>query len=177
MTAAPLRPARGSRSLRLAALVLSAGLLAAGCSGAEEEAPETAAPAPAASDDGGAPQEPSDGGASAAPVPAAEEPIAVTPAPADFSPPSGSCTGEGMHLVEPGKDARPALPERDGITLSIGLESMEKDTVELTATLGNGKPHPIEPAQVGDTFQIDLWTLSVTSICPKTDQVEFDVID
>lgn len=179
MSASLRRPRRASTPARLAALMLTAGLLAAGCSGETETAPEPSADGPVASDGGDdTTVESSDGGGkSVAEVPAEDEPIEVTPAPSDFSLPGGSCTGEGMHLVEPDGEATPALEERDGVTLSIGVESIEKDSVELTATMDDGQPRPIEAAKVGDTIQIDLWTLSVTSICQDLDQVEFDVIN
>lgn len=163
-------PVRALRFTCAAAIVL----LAAGCTGAAD--PDPASDPGPTSDAGGAPSA-SDGGATAATVPEDLDPIPVTPAPADFTPPSGGCTGEGMHLVQPGKPADPALPERAGETLSIGLHSVDGATASLTATIGNGEPRPIDPATVGDTIEIDLWTLSVTSICPDTKQVEFDVID
>lgn len=166
MTLSPATPpARRRRALVAAALLT----LAAGCTTPEEPAPTSPT---AASDAGG-----SDGGGAATASAPEPTPIAATPAPSDFTPPANPCTGEGIHLVEQGTHAKPALPARAGQTLTIGLDSMTKDTAALTASVGSGKPRKVDPVHIGDTVQVDLWTISVTSICPDQRQVEFDVID
>lgn len=82
-----------------------------------------------------------------------------------------------MHLAEVGANAKPALPTRADESLIISVSSLTKDTTVLTAQVGGGDPRPTQPLHLGDTVQIDLWTISVTSICPDQKQVEFDVID
>ena len=162
---------------RLAAALGAVALLAAGCG---ESAPEpetvTSASSSAASDGGGeATVEPSDGGGqSVAAVP--EEPYAVTPPPEGFEPPE-PCTGEGAHLVEVGGAADPALPERAGDALTIEATGIEGEAAQLRATLGDGDPRAIEDMTIGETAAVDLWTISVTSVCADTQQIEFDLID
>ena len=51
------------------------------------------------------------------------------------------------------------------------------DRAELTAAVGDSPARDIEPITLGETVTLDLWTLSVTSVCAETDQVEFDLID
>lgn len=169
--------ARPVTSIRTLASAMAVAVLITACSGGTDSGPRGADPAAAAASDGGSAAS-DDGGQTTASVPVENDPIPVTPAPAGFTPPDGGCTGEGAHLVSPGATATPALPTRGDEPLAIGLKSIGKDsTVELTAALGDGGPRPIAPAHVGDTIEIDLWTLSVTSICPDTQQVEFDVIN
>ncbi|WP_126281968.1 hypothetical protein [Brachybacterium sp. EE-P12] len=158
--------------VRLAVAVLAAGLLAAGCTGSP--APEETDGAPSAStpsDAGGA----SDGGgATAAAVP--QEAWEVTPAPEGFTPPE-PCTGEGAYYAEIDGEATPELPERGGETLTVTVEGIDGDRAELTAAVGDSPARDIEPITLGETVTLDLWTLSVTSVCAETDQVEFDLID
>ncbi len=161
------RPARS----RLTGALLAVALLAAGCGGADDPAPEGGATSSAVSDGGGA----SDGGGqSAAPLPV--EPYPVTPAPDGFTPPD-ACSGEGAYFVEVGGTATPALPERASESLTIALSGIEGADAQLTATIGDSEPRPIEDITLGETVTIDLWTLSVTSVCDATQQVEFDLID
>lgn len=181
-TARTARP-RPSRSA-LAGALLAVALLAAGCGGADDPAPAGGATSSAVSDGGGA----SDGGAvpdgggtsdggggqSAAPLPV--EPYPVTPAPEGFTPPD-ACSGEGAYFVEVGGAATPALPERADESLTIALSGIDGADAQLTATIGDGEPRPIEDITLGETVTIDLWTLSVTSVCDATQQVEFDLID
>lgn len=181
MSARTARP-RPSRS-RLAGALLAVALVAAGCGGAEDPAPEGAATSSAvsdggvasdgggASDDGGASDR---GGRSAAPLPV--EPYPVTPAPEGFTPPD-ACSGEGAYFVEVGGTATPALPERAGESLTIALSGIQGADAQLTATLGDSEPRPIQDITLGESVTIDLWTLSVTSVCDATQQVEFDLID
>ena len=158
--------------VRLAVAVLAAGLLAAGCTGSP--APEETDGAPSAStpsDAGGA----SDGGgATAAAVP--QEAWEVTPAPEGFTPPEPR-TGEGAYYAEIDGEATPELPERGGETLTVTVEGIDGDRAELTAAVGDSPARDIEPITLGETVTLDLWTLSVTSVCAETDQVEFDLID
>lgn len=177
------RPARAT-VLRVAGAVFAVGLLATGCGGADEPAPETAPSATAeTSDNGGGTEsagagntvEPSDGGGqSAAEVPM--EPIAVTPAPEGFEPPA-ACTNEGAHLVTADSPADPALPERDGETVTIALANIEGEKALLTVAVGDAEPRPVEAAGIGETIGLDQWTISITSVCGDQDQVEFDLID
>lgn len=172
--------ARRPRSARVAA-VLAAVLLAAGCSGSPEEegsssaAQGTTAEEPAASDGddsaGGASDE---GGKTAAVVP--QESYEVTPAPEGFVPPE-PCTGEGAFYAELGGEANPGLPERGGEALTVSLESIEGDSAQLMAQVGDSPAREIGPITLGETVAVDLWTLSVTSVCADTEQVEFDLID
>ena len=169
---APVRPS----AARLAGALLALTLLAAGCgeSAPEPEHPSespTTATSDGASDEGGA----SDGGGqTAAAVP--QEAYPATPAPEGFTPPS-SCSGEGAYFAEVGGTATPELPERAGETLTITAEGIEGEDAQLTATLGDGSTRPIEDLTLGETATIDLWTISVTSVCEDTQQVEFDLID
>lgn len=176
---------RRSRSARAAA-VLAAVLLVAGCSGSPEEdsSPSEqgqAAEAPAASDgggtggDSGADDAASDGGGqTAAAVP--QESYEVTPAPEGFVPPE-PCTGEGAYYAVQGEAATPDLPERGGESLTVSLEDIDGDSARLQARVGDGPVREIGPITLGETVGVDLWTLSVTSVCADTDQVEFDLID
>ena len=176
------RPSRPARA-RLAGALLTLTLLAAGCGGEQEagpsptEAPE-ASDAGGASDQGGGTDEggaSDDGGSTAATVPA--DPYPVTPAPEEFEAPA-PCTGEGAHLAESGGDpAQPELPERAGETLTIELAGIEDDHAQLTATIGSGEARPIEDATIGESVTIDLWTISITSVCSDSDQVGFDLVD
>lgn len=158
--------------VRLAVAVLAAGLLAAGCTGSP--APEETDGAPSAStpsDAGGA----SDGGgATAAAVP--QEAWEVTPAPEGFTPPE-PCTGEGAFYAELGGEASPGMPERGGESLTVSLESIEGDSAQLMAQVGDSPAREIGPITLGETVAVDLWTLSVTSVCADSEQVEFDLID
>ena len=177
--------ARRPRSARLVA-VLAAVLLAAGCSGSPEEegsspaAQGTTAEEPAASDGDDSAGDDSAGGASdeggktAAVVP--QESYEVTPAPEGFVPPE-PCTGEGAFYAELGGEANPGLPERGGEPLTVSLESIEGDSAQLMAQVGDSPAREIGPITLGETVAVDLWTLSVTSVCADSEQVEFDLID
>ncbi|MGP9844956.1 hypothetical protein [Brachybacterium sp. 107] len=192
ISAATRRPSRA----RLAGALFAITLLAAGCSDAGDSDQGDAPAAPEASDAGGSSEaggsESSDGsddggedivvtgssdggGKSSATVP--RDPFPVTPAPDGFEPPD-PCSGEGAYFVEvDGGSASPDLPERDGETLSIEATGISGDTAQLTATIGDGKPRPIEDITLGETATLEGWTISVTSVCQDTDQVEFDLID
>lgn len=178
-----LRRPLSTRSVRLAGALLAVSLLAAGCTG--EDPDPTSTDGTVASDDGGADAsdqggagdatEPSDGGGrTAAAVPV--EPIEVTPAPEGFEPPA-PCTHEGAHLVSADAPATPELPERGGDVPVIELTGIEGDKAQLTVTIGEGEPRPVEDAAIGETIGLDLWTISITSVCSDQDQVEFDLID
>ncbi|WP_394216609.1 hypothetical protein [Brachybacterium vulturis] len=168
---APVRPSLA----RLAGALFALSLLAAGC-GESTPGPEQTPANSAASDGGGsATSAASDGGGrTAAAVP--QEKYAVTPAPEGFTPPE-PCSGEGAYFAEVGGTATPELPERADETLTITAESIEGADAQLTATLGDGSSRPLEDITLGETVTIDLWTLSVTSVCEDTQQVEFDLID
>jgi len=180
---APVRPSLA----RLAGALLALTLLAAGCSegssGPEKSPAATeAADAGGASDAGGSDaggsevaSGPSDGGGqSAAGVP--QDPYPATPAPDGFVAPE-ACSGEGAHFVRVGETATPELPERAGETLTIEAVGIEGDDAQLTATIGDGSTRPIEDLTLGETASIDLWTISVTSVCEDTQQIEFDLIN
>lgn len=163
------------------AAVLAVVLLAAGCSGSPEEegaAPSaggTAVEEPAASDGGSSGGGASDGGGqTAAAVP--QESYEVTPAPEGFTPPE-PCSGEGAYFTEVGGEATPDLPERAGEALTVSLEGIEGDRARLVAQVGDSPAREIAPITLGETVTVDLWTLSVTSVCADTEQVEFDLID
>lgn len=158
-------------ALAVAALVLS------GCS----EPATTGSPTPttggAAASDGGGDQ----GTGAEAPestTAAADAPIGVTPPP---EPPqvTDACTGEGMHSIPLGGSIDPALPERHGSHLALTVVAVgQRDgapAVQLTASVDDDEPRVIQPAIIGDVFTVDLWTFSVTSVCP--DAVEVDLID
>ncbi|MGP4914195.1 hypothetical protein [Brachybacterium tyrofermentans] len=191
------RPSRA----RLAGALFAISVLATGCSDAGDsdqgdapvasEASDAGGSSEAGTSDGGTSQEGSasdgggedavvtgssdGGGRSSATVP--QEPFAVTPAPDGFEPPD-PCSGEGAYFAEVGGGAAsPDLPERDGETLAIEATGIEGDTAQLTATLGEGKPRPIEDITLGETATLEGWTISVTSVCQDTDQVEFDLIN
>ncbi|UVY84228.1 hypothetical protein NLU66_01130 [Brachybacterium sp. NBEC-018] len=169
--------------------LLAVGLLAAGCtSGVEDPVADPTAPSSAsdaggasgASDDGGdgtVVLAPSDGGGTGqATVEVSSDPYPVTPAPEGFEPPA-ACTGEGAYLTEEGSPSTPDLPERGGESLSIEAVSIDGEKAVLSATVDGGT-RGIEPAAIGETVSIeDQWTISVTSVCGDTDQVEFDLID
>lgn len=161
---------------RLAGALLALTLLASGCGDSAPEPDGTAPSAPAsdgsgASDAGGA----SDGGGqTAAGIP--QDPYPVAPAPEGFEAPD-PCSGEGAYFAEVGGAATPDLPERAGEALTIELAGIEGEDAQLTATIGDSSPRPIEDITLGETVTIDLWTISVTSVCGDTEQVEFDLID
>ncbi|MGP9581182.1 hypothetical protein [Brachybacterium sp. AOP35-5H-19] len=164
---------------RLAGALFAVTLLAAGCgaSAPEPERPLPASATSAASDGGGT----SDGGGAsdgggqtAAEVPL--EPYPVTPAPEGFVPPE-ACSGEGAYLGKVGSTATPELPERAGETLAIDVVGIEGEDAQLTATVGEGSPREVEAVTLGESVTIDLWTISVTSVCGDTQQVEFDLIN
>lgn len=163
--------------------VLAVGLIAAGCTSGVEDPVADPTASSSASDAGGASDgggtvvlEPSDGGTGQATVEVASAPYPVTPAPEGFEPPA-ACTGEGAYLTEVGSPSTPDLPERGGESLSIEATSIDGDKAVLSATV-DGSSRAIEPAGIGETVSIeDQWTISVTSICGDTDQVEFDLID
>ncbi|MGO1685345.1 MAG: hypothetical protein ACTHYR_10240 [Brachybacterium sp.] len=159
-----------------AGALLALTLLAAGC-GDSDPAPEGTSSSPAASDDGGASDAggASDGGGqTAAGVP--QDAYPATPAPEDFEAPD-ACSGEGAYFADVGGTATPELPERAGETLTIEVAGIEGEDAQLTATLGDGSPREVEPLTLGETATIDLWTISVTSVCGDSQQVEFDLID
>ncbi|MFC0672472.1 hypothetical protein [Brachybacterium hainanense] len=171
-----LRPAP-----RVLAAAAALALLLGGCGGGDEPAPQpaTSTSAPAASDGGGADPSadaPSDaGGASPEPSAAAEQPYPVTP-PAEPIELADDCTGEGMHRAMVGETASPALPERAAGSLAITLTGVDAEgRAQLAASLDGSDPRAIAPAAVGDSVEIDLWTISVTSIC--ADSVEFDLVN
>jgi hypothetical protein len=169
--------ARSRRPLpRPALTALAVCLLAAGCSGspAPEESGSAAPTSEAgASDTGGAPSD--DGGAAtAAAVP--QEAWEVTPAPEGFTPPD-PCTGEGAYYAEIGGETTPELPERGGESIAVAVEGIDGDTASLTASVGDSPEREVEPITLGETVTVDLWTLSVTSVCADTERVEFDLID
>lgn len=163
---------------RLAGALLALTLLAAGCGGGDPAPePEETTASPAASDDGGASDAggASDGGGrTAAGVP--QDAYPATKAPDEFEAPE-ACSGEGAYFAEVGGTATPELPERAGEALTIGVAGIEGENAQLTATLGGGSPREIEAMTLGDTATIDLWTISVTSVCGDSQQVEFDLID
>lgn len=175
---APVRPSLA----RLAGALLALTLLAAGCSegssGPEESPAATeSSDAGGASDAGGSEEAsgPSDGGGqTAAGVP--QDPYPATPAPDGFVAPE-ACSGEGAHFARVGETATPELPERAGETLTIEAVGIEGDDAQLTATIGDGSTRPIEDLTLGETASIDLWTISVTSVCEDTQQIEFDLIN
>ena len=166
--------ARSRTSLpRLAVSALAACLFVAGCSGSP--APEESGSA--TSDGGGVSDagEASDGGAAtAAAVP--QDPWEVTPAPEGFTPPD-PCTGEGAYYAEIGGEATPELPERGGESLAVTVEEIDGETAALTAAVGDSPAREVEAITLGETVTVDLWTLSVTSVCADTERVEFDLID
>lgn len=167
--------ARRSPTARLA-VALAAVLLVAGCSGSPEEsasssAPGSAAEESAASDAGGA----SDGGGRTA-VAVPQETYEVTPAPDGFAPPE-PCSGEGAYFTEIGGEASPDLPERGGESLTVSLDGIDGDRARLVATVGDSPAREIAPITLGETVAVEHWTLSVTSVCADTEQVEFDLID
>ncbi|MGO1979013.1 hypothetical protein [Brachybacterium tyrofermentans] len=191
------RPSR----VRLAGALFAIAALAAGCSDAGDPEQADAPAASEASDAGGssaagAPDDDTSqegaasdgggedavvtgssdgGGKSSAAVP--QEPFAVTPAPDGFEPPD-PCSGEGAYFAEVGGGAAsPDLPKRGGETLAIEATGISGDSAQLTATLGEGKPRPIEDITLGETATLEGWTISVTSVCQETDQVEFDLIN
>ncbi|APX33840.1 hypothetical protein BH708_15240 [Brachybacterium sp. P6-10-X1] len=176
-------PSHRSARARLTGALFALAVLAAGCTGGEEPAPEGA---PAVSDGGGASDGGTGGGGSddsgasdgggqtAAALP--RDPYPVTPAPDDFEPPE-PCSGEGAYYAEVGGTGTPDLPERAGESLTIEATGIEGADAQLTATLGEGDPREIEDITLGETVSIDLWTLSVTSVCEETEQVEFDLIN
>lgn len=173
------RPARA----RLAGALLALTLLAAGCGGEQDAGPSPdgasgTSDAGGASDQGGGSDEgaASDGGGrTAAAVPA--DPYPVTAAPEEFDAPA-ACTGEGAHVVDVGGDpAQPELPERAGEDLTIELSGIEDDHAQLTAAIGSGEARPVEDATIGESVSIDLWTVSITSVCSDDDQVQFDLIN
>lgn len=173
-----VRPA----AMRLVGALFALTLLAAGC-GESAPNPEQTTSGPAASDDGGAPEADgtsdgggaSDGGGqSVAGVP--QDPYPATPAPEGFEAPA-ACSGEGAYFAEVGGTATPELPERAGETLTIEAAGIEGEDAQLTATIGDGSTREVEPMTLGETATIDLWTISVTSVCGDSQQVEFDLID
>lgn len=177
MLSLPTDPSRHSRPARLAGVLLAAALLASACGGEPEpdSSPAPSSQAPAVSDGGGEDAASDGGGASVAVVP--QDPYEVTPAPDGFEAPA-PCTGEGAHLVELGSGpSDPALPARAGESLTIELTGIEGDHAQLTAAIGDGEPRPVRDATIGETVALDLWTISVTSVCADTGQVEFDLID
>lgn len=169
-------PAHASTHL-ISMLSCTAAVLAlalAGCSqpsptASGPDAPATTTEAPA-SDAGGAAPEPS--------TAAADAPIGVTAPPEPPQVPD-ACTGEGMHAVSLGGGIDPALPEREGSTLTLSLVQVaQRDgapAAHLTASVDGDDPRVIQPAIIGDVFTVDVWTFSVTSVCADT--VEVDLID
>ncbi|AXK46949.1 hypothetical protein [Brachybacterium saurashtrense] len=170
------------RPLRSVASSLALVVLAAACTGSpsEDGASVPVESATAAASDGGT--DPagdgtgaSDGGGQAtAAVP--QEAFAVTPAPEGFTPPD-PCSGEGAYFTELGGTATPDLPERAGESLTVELVGIDGDHAELRATIGDSPAREIEAMTLGETVTVDLWTLSVTSVCEDSEQVEFDLID
>lgn len=172
-------PGSPSVRARLAGALLAVTLLAAGCGG-EDPAPDPGATSAAsdaggASDGGGDPGASDGGGATVATVP--EDTYPVTPAPEDFEAPA-PCTGEGAYVAEVGSGpSTPEMPERAGQSLTIEAAGVEGDHAQLTAAIGDGDPRPVEDATIGETVGIDLWTISITSVCADEGQVEYDLID
>lgn len=106
---------------------------------------------------------------------AALDPYPVTAPPEGFGV-ENPCTGEGAYRAALTESAEPALPDRAGGSLDVQLLGIDEDgRAELTATVADEEPRPIEPAAVGDTVEVELWTLSVTSVCE--DEVEFDLVN
>ncbi|ACU84241.1 hypothetical protein Bfae_03660 [Brachybacterium faecium DSM 4810] len=166
----PVRPAVA----RVAGALLAVSLLATGCSESDPAPEESSAPAASdggASEDGGASDA---GGSSSAGVP--QDPYPATPAPEGFEVPD-PCSGEGAYFVDVGGTASPELPERAGESLTIEAVGIEGEDAQLTATLGDGSARPIEGLTLGETATVDLWTISVTSVCEDSQQIEFDLID
>lgn len=178
---------RSSASRRAATALAVVALLAAGCSGPQDAQDSAASDssvsdaggasdggaAGTASDAGGAPEEPT----AQSEVTVPQDPYPVTPAPEGFEPPD-PCTGEGGYYVQAeGDGVSPELPERAGDTLDLAVTGIDGDHAELEATIGDGEPRPVEAAALGETVTIDLWTISITSICSDRQQVEFDLID
>lgn len=169
---------------RLAGALLAVTLLAAGCgeSSPGPEQPSSSSSDTAGSSDGGGSDAGGDsagdasdgGGQTAAEVP--QDPYPVTPAPDGFVAPD-ACSGEGAYFGEVGSTATPELPERAGETLTIDVVGIEGEDAQLTATLGDGSAREVEAVTLGETVTIDLWTISVTSVCGDTQQVEFDLIN
>lgn len=187
------RPSRARAVLGTVASMLAVAALAAGCTGGssspEESSPaasESAASEATASDSGGTAAGGSEGaadggagasdGGAATAVAVPQDPYPVTPAPEGFVPPE-PCTGEGAYFTEVGTSATPDLPERAGESLTVDLVSIEGDQAQLRATIGDSPARDIEPMTLGEIVTLDLWTLSVTSVCEGTQQVEFDLID
>lgn len=180
------------RPARLATALAALALVAAGCAGDEEEASpaggsasDAGASSSASSDAGGASdagggaaeESPTEESSTAESSTASAEAYAVTPVPEGFEAPA-PCTGEGAYSARVDEDpAEPELPERSGETLTITVTGIDGDHAELEAAIGGGDPRPIEPATLGETVTIDLWTISITSVCTDTEQVEFDLID
>ncbi|GAA4529363.1 hypothetical protein GCM10023160_28420 [Brachybacterium paraconglomeratum] len=169
---------------RFAGALFAVTLLAAGCgesSPGPEQPSASSSDTSASSDGGGAEAGGSDaggasdgGGQTAAGVP--QDPYPVTPAPEGFAPPE-ACSGEGAYFGKVGSTATPELPERAGETLTIDVVGIEGEDAQLTATLGDGSAREVEAVTLGETVTIDLWTISVTSVCGDTQQVEFDLIN
>ena len=188
MTRTPASRPRPAGTLpRALALLGAVAVLAAGGSGGDADPAAGSAAsdgggttaASGASDGGTVVVEPSDGGADEGlpSVAVGGDPIAVTPAPEGFSPPA-PCPGDGMSLGVVGSAAEPALPERGGESLAVTATAIDGEKAVLTASVGDGAPQEIAPAAIGGTVSIeDQWTLSVTSVCADTHQVEFDLID
>ncbi len=171
-----LRPARHrtiSTTTTTAAATLAALALLAGCSSAD--------PSPAAPSANDAPASaPSDAGGDSAPsdAPESSEPatITVTAPPTGFTPPADTCNGEGMHLATKNAPLNPALPDRGG-SADVRLGTIDGKTATLVVTSADGRTLSTDPAQVGDSIGIEKWTVSITSICADTQQVEFDLIN
>lgn len=165
------------RALTAAAAALLL-LTTAACGGDDTAAPSSStspASSSGASDEGGAsPSETtsSESSPSASPTPTA---IPASPPPKGFAI-KKPCSGEGTYDVRAGaKTSSPSLDPREDATLDIGLTSVQHGKAHLTASLDGGKRRPVEPVEVGSTVSVDLWTLTITSVCQ--DSVQFDVID
>lgn len=181
MILSPVPVAR--RLVRATTGAAAVAIVLAGCGGSPSDS-ATSATAGTTSQTSSAPASPTSRTPSASPStspstsPAAAVPIAATP-PAEPVELADACTGEGAYRLAPGGAVDPALPARDGATLTLALTGTSgahgDPAAQLTASLDGDAPRPVEPLAVGDSVGIGDWTLSITSVCP--DAVEFDLLD
>ncbi|GEM_PF-6857810 len=177
MILSPVPVAR--RLVRATTGAAAVAIVLAGCGGSPSDS-ATSATAGTTSQTSSAPASPTSRTPSASPStsPAAAVPIAATP-PAEPVELADACTGEGAYRLAPGGAVDPALPARDGATLTLALTGTSgahgDPAAQLTASLDGDAPRPVGPLAVGDSVGIGDWTLSITSVCP--DAVEFDLLD